>query len=243
MHHHVFASPLVEVARDARQSALRVAQRHLRCYERLAFLQVIFRIVRVDASEKVVVFRIVGINLQLKIAAIAEGSTNHVSLVLLSLAVQRQHHLSLVSMRVARAVLVLNHLLARQYGLLDKTSLVSPRAIEMRHPHVAATDRQTDRGKLRQGDGFRLAVLYLRPRLNHVLVGIGLVAQHNSGRIDGVFHRDTDLVALLVTGSNVDGCRHVAIGMFHRQCSLCRRVQSIDGIGIHASVDRCLQVL
>ena len=126
MSQHVFASPLVEVARYARQTALGKAQRYLWRGECLTLLQMVFGVVWVDASEKVVVFRIVGINLQLEIAAIAEGSTNHVALVLLPLAVQREHYLCMVSMRVARAVLVLNHLLARQYGLLDKTSLVSP---------------------------------------------------------------------------------------------------------------------
>ena len=48
----------------------------------------VFRVVGVDTCEEIVVFGIVGINLQLEIAAIAESCANHVALVLLAFAIE-----------------------------------------------------------------------------------------------------------------------------------------------------------
>ena len=68
MHQLVFTSPLVEVARDTAQTLARVGQCQSRCFERLPFLQMVLRVILVDACEEIVVFRIVGDYLQAVIA-------------------------------------------------------------------------------------------------------------------------------------------------------------------------------
>ena len=105
---------------------MRVAQGEGRGGEGLAALQVVLRVVLVDACEEVVVVGIVGDHLQAVVARIADGSTDDGSRVLLSLAVEREHHLAMIGMRVACAVLVDNHLLAGSQRFLHQLGLVGP---------------------------------------------------------------------------------------------------------------------
>ena len=108
----------------------------------------ILGVVGVDACKKVVVLRIVGINLQLEVTTIAEGGANHIASVFLTFAIERKHHLSVVGMRVTRSVFILYHLLARQDGLFYEAGFIGPGTIEMREPYVATTDRQRTGSKL-----------------------------------------------------------------------------------------------
>ena len=126
MGQHILTSPLVEVATYARESFLREAQRHLRCGKCLALPEVIFRVVRVDASKEIVIFRIISFNFQLEVSRVAECSTNHIATILLAFAIEREHHFCMVSMGIAHTIFVLDNLLTRSYRLLYKASLISP---------------------------------------------------------------------------------------------------------------------
>ena len=84
----VVTSPLVEVTTDTRETFLRETQCHSWRDEGLALLQVIGRVIRIDASKEIVVIRIVSLDLQLVVATIHNSSTNHVALILLPLAIE-----------------------------------------------------------------------------------------------------------------------------------------------------------
>ena len=67
----------------------------------------------------------------------------------------------------------------------------------MRHPHIAATDGQTDGSKLCQRDGLGLTIPDLRPGLNHILFNKCLVTEINSNGIYRILHTDTDDLTFL----------------------------------------------
>ena len=126
----VVAAPLVEVAAYARESLLREAQGNGWCSENLTLLQMILGVVGIDACEEIVEIRIIRLHLQLVVAAIDDGRTNHVASILLTLAVEREHHLAMGSMGIAHTILILDNLLARSQRLLTEDGLVTPRAVE-----------------------------------------------------------------------------------------------------------------
>ena len=126
MSEHILAPPLMEVTGYARETLLGEAQGDLRCDERLTFLQVIFRVVRVHASEEIMEVTIVRLHLQLVVARVADRGTYHVAVVLLSLTVEREHHLSATRVCVAHAILILDDLLAWCQRLLTEDTLVAP---------------------------------------------------------------------------------------------------------------------
>ena len=126
----VLASPLMEVARRSRQSFVGEGEGEGRCGECLALPQMIETVVGVDSGNKAMIFRVVGDNLQFVVAAIAQCGPYHLTAVFLSLSVEREHHLSVRSMRVARAVGILYNLLTGCQRLLVDLPFVSPRAIE-----------------------------------------------------------------------------------------------------------------
>ena len=203
----------------------------------------IFGVVGVDAGEEIVVFCIVGVNLQLEVARVAEGSADDGASVLTALTVEREHHLSVVGMRVAGAVFVFDHLLTRQDRLFHETGLVGPGAVEMGEPHVAATDGQADGGELCQCDGLRLAVGDLRPGLDHIFVFVSLVAEGDRGRINRIFQCNPSNAVLLLQSSDKEFCGHIAVGVRHGDGGLSGTVHTVGGIGIHPAVAGGLQIL
>ena len=153
-------------------------------------------------------------------------------------------------MRVASAVSVDNDLLARCQRLLAQLGLVGPRAVEVAHPYVAATDGQHGRGKSGQCHCLLLVVRDFRPCLNHVFLNVRFVVQCHCDRVGGVFQCDAchevafvHHLALLKVFC-YQGCRHIAVRMGHGQCGFSGCVQTMGRVGLHASEDgRLLQVL
>ena len=89
----VLTTPFVEVARCTRQALLGESQCQYRRSECLAFLQLVETVLRVYTGDKAVILRVVGDDFQLVVSAIAESGSDNVTAVLLSLAIQGEHHL------------------------------------------------------------------------------------------------------------------------------------------------------
>ena len=225
----------MEVAAGTAQSFVAIGQGQLGGDERLAFLQVIGRIILVDAGEEVVVLVVVRVDAQLVIAAVAERGTDDTSLVLTRLPVQRKHHFGMVGVRIARTVLVLDDLHARHKRFLHQATFVGPRAVQMAQPHFTATDRQIGGSKLVERDRLLLAVSDLGPRLDDIHIVIGAVAYIYIERIDFVLEADDGLRALVgsvggdVLHGHLEG--HVAIGVLHGQGGLGDARQAVHRIG------------
>ena len=113
---------------------------------------------------------IIGYGLQLVVAAIDDGCSDDIARILLSLAIQREHHLAMVGMGVASAIVVADDELARLQFLVRELSLVSPSAREMAHPYIATADRKHGRSEGGEGDGTLLAIGDLGPRLDHIYI-------------------------------------------------------------------------
>ncbi len=240
---HIVTAPFMKIARHARESFVRERQRQLRRYECLALLQVIFGIVLVDARKEIVILCVVGDHLQTVVARIAQCGTDDLSCVLLCLAVQREHHLRVARMRVARAVLVHYLLLSGRQRFLHQPCLVGPRTVEARHPYVAPADGNHSRGKCCQRHRLLLGVGHLRPHLDDVLGRVGFVVQLHHCAIHGVLHRDAHRAVRLFP-TVADHCRrHVAVAVLHSQCGLGGTVHAIHGIGVHPTVAGSLQML
>ena len=166
----------MEVTGCAREPFLRESESQSGSAERLAFLQMVFRVVLIDASNEVVIFCIIGVDLQTVVPRIAQSSSNHIASEFVRFPVEREHHLCMIGVGVACSVLVLDDLQTRLQQFFGNSSLVSPRAVEMRQPYLTATDGQTGRSKGRQGDGLLLTVGDFSPSLNHVHVVVSFVA-------------------------------------------------------------------
>ena len=87
----------MEVAAHATLSLAAVGQCEHRSGECLALLQVIFRRFLVYSGKELVALVVVGVYAQLVVSCVADGGTDHVALVLTSLTVERQHHLTVRS--------------------------------------------------------------------------------------------------------------------------------------------------
>ena len=122
----VETSPFVEVARRPTQALFRESERQSWSDETLAFLQMVFGIVFVDAGKKIVIFSIIGFNLQSEVARIAECGANDIAGILARFAVEREHHFCMVGMRVAHAILIFDNQLTWFQRLLGQSSLVCP---------------------------------------------------------------------------------------------------------------------
>ena len=193
-------------------------------------------VVGVDSGNKAMIFRVVGDNLQFVVAAIAQCGPYHLTAVFLSFPVEREHHLSVRSMRVARAVGILYNLLTGCQRLLVDLPFVSPRAIERAHPYVATTDGQCGRIEIGERDGAFLAVGDISPRFNHVDIIICLVVDVDGEGIlwvsgvdsgDGRFAVGCNVVA----GGKELRC-HIPVGMATCKSGLSRRHRSVGKINL-----------
>ena len=184
------------------------------------------------------ILRVIGDDAQTVVATVAEGGPNDIAAVLPRFAVERKHHLGMVSVRVAGAVVVAHHKLARFECLFRHTGLVGPRAREMAHPDIAPSDGQIGRGKACERHVSLFPVGYFCPHLYHVYIVVGPIFQIHDYRIHRILQvngRDSGIALLLhihTRGHKVGG--KVAVGMAHGQCRLGRRVESVGRIDLHA---------
>ena len=209
--------------------------------KRLAGTQVIFRVVLVDSGKEVVPVALVGVDGEAVVSAVAQGSANHASDILLSLAVEREHHLGMGSVGVAHTVLVLYHLHARFKRFFAQTSLVCPLAVERREPHRAAANGEVARCKLAQCHRLLLIAVYdFGPCFNHIHGAVSLIAHSHGERIHLVAQRDAgDGEVGSRFGGNVGNLqveRHVAVGKSRGKGSLARAVETVGWISVVACI-------
>lgn len=113
--------------------------------------------------------------------------------------VEREHERRAAVLRIAYAVLVLDDPHAVSQRLLVEVCLGAPGTVEVREPVVAAAHGQEGRRETVERDGFLFQVADLRPGLDHLAVGIGLVVDGDIERVEFVSGRDRrDLAAVAV---------------------------------------------
>ena len=113
--------------------------------------------------------------------------------------VEREHERRAAVLRIAYAVLVLDDPHAVGQRFLVEVCLGAPGAVEVREPVVAAAHGQEGRRETVERDGFLFQVADLRPGLDHLAVGIGLVVDGDIERVEFVSGRDRrDLAAVAV---------------------------------------------
>ena len=128
MSEDILAPPLMEIAASTTQSLGRIGQCQRRSLESLSLLEMILRVVAVDASKEVMVFRIICHRLQLIVATINKSSPNHIASIFLPLAIEREQHLGMVGMRGASSIGITDDELARSQLLVVHVRLVRPSA-------------------------------------------------------------------------------------------------------------------
>lgn len=88
------------------------------------------------------IIRIVGHSLKLIVTPINESGTNDTTNILLSLTVEREHHLGMVCMRVPSTISIADYKLARSKQLVVHIAFACPRTRQMTHPNITPADRQ-----------------------------------------------------------------------------------------------------
>ena len=122
----VVAAPAVEVAADTAQTLTGVGQCQRRSDELFALGQIIGRVFLVYAGEEVVIVRVVGVEHEFIVAAVAQRGTNGASAVLHGRAVERNHHFTMGCMRVSHAVLIFYHFQTVRQRCLLHAAFVGP---------------------------------------------------------------------------------------------------------------------
>ena len=84
----IVAAPFVEITAHARETLLRETQGNGWRNECFAFLQMIVRIIWIDACKEIVEIGIIGLHLQLVVTAIDDSSSNYVAGILLTFSVE-----------------------------------------------------------------------------------------------------------------------------------------------------------
>ena len=193
------------------------------------------------------ILRVVGHGLELIVAAVFQCRTDDGTRILLSLAVEREHHLGMVGMRIAYAIIVADNELAWLQLLVAQLSLGSPCTREVAHPYIATADRKHGRSEGGQGNDALFAVADFGPRLNHIHILVGTILQVHLYIIYRILEMDGGkggiCLLLHVAARSHESRREITVAMAHSECSLCRSVQSIGWISIHSSVGSHLQIL
>ena len=194
----------------------------------------ILRVLLIDTSHEVMIVSVIGLDLQFVISCITEGGTNNITLVLAALAVEREHHLGMLGLRVAYAVLVLYRDETTGKGLFDHPALITPGSVQTGEPHIATADGQHGAGKACKGNGAALPVLYLGPGLDNIDIVVGTVADIDHCGINLVLHAHNGHHGMgfgLHAGVGIAQLGgHAAIGMGHGQRGLVYHLLSESGI-------------
>ena len=138
----VASAPSVEVAAGTAESFIRICQSQFRSLEYLLRLKPVRRIIRVDTGIELMIIYVTGIYTKFIVTTIAKRCSYDTTVILLRLSVKRKHHLGMVCMRVARAVLILYHLHSPLKRLLHETAFSCPCSMKMAHPYISDTDRK-----------------------------------------------------------------------------------------------------
>ena len=128
MSEDILASPFMEVAACATQSFLRIGESQGWCLESCAFPEVILRVFLIDACKEIVILGIIGYSSEFIVATIFDGSTDDITHIFLSFATEREHHLTMVGMRVANAIVISDDKSPWLQFFLTQLCLVRPRA-------------------------------------------------------------------------------------------------------------------
>ena len=230
----VLAAPAVERAAHTALALIAVGERQHWGDKACAPSQMVGRAFLVDASQQIVVVGVVGLHLQSVVAGIAEGCSDGASVVLGGLAVEREHHLGMLCLRVAHTVLVLYGHKSTLQRMLYEPCLVAPCSVEACHPHIAAAYGQHGAGKAVEGDGAFLVVFYLGPCLDDIHVAIGAIAD--------VYHHGVHLVLHAHDGHRGFGlCHHLGVciaqvgghrpvGVGNGECGFMHQFRPVGGI-------------
>ena len=186
----VEARPSVDVAAHAALALVAEREGEYRGREDLAWLQRVLRLLLVDAREEVRGVGVVVVQGDAVVAGPGQRAADDAACQLPGASVERDHQRGVVALRVAHAVLVLEHLHAVGQRFFVEVAFRSPCAVEMRQPRVAPADGHVGRCEPVERHGFLLRVADLGPRLDHLAVVVGLVEERHEKRVVLVLHGD-----------------------------------------------------
>ena len=88
------------------------------------------------------VVSIAGVYAKFIVSAVAEGCADDAACILLRLAVEGEHHFSMVRMRIPGSVFILDNSHSAVQRFLHQKSFCSPCSMKMAHPYVSDADRE-----------------------------------------------------------------------------------------------------
>ncbi len=191
--------PAVEVAADAALALVAEGEGEYGGRKDLFRFEDVLRLVFVDAGEDACGVGIVVVDGDTVVAAPCQRAADDHAVLFVGAPVEREHERRAAVLRIAYAVLVLDDPHAVGQRFLVEVCLGAPGAVEVREPVVAAAHGQEGRRETVERDGFLFQVADLRPGLDHLAVGIGLVVDGDIERVEFVSGRDRrDLAAVAV---------------------------------------------
>ena len=230
--------PVVQVAGGLSRSLLADGEDEFRCAEGLVLFQRVARGVGVDAGQQTQAAVVCLLEDEAEVARPAQRARQYGAGLLGGggaegeLEEGRHEHVG------ACAELGVYHLLAVFQPLFVEVGLVGPVAVILREIVFAAAQAEHGRGVFLDAHGLAFAVGYLRVQLEHILAGVGRVAEAHFGAVDGIgerHHRFAHAVGdglLRVSGIGEQG-RGVAVGVVH--------VQGRFVVVLHAVCHVCLR--
>ena len=126
------------------------------------------------------------------------------------------------------------------------TSFVAPRAVELRQPDIAVTDRETSRDKAVESHLALFLMRNFRPGFDHILIRISTIADCDIKRIISVFQfhrRDFGSVFLTrLIAVDLEIKSHVAIGMNGTERGFAGCIKTIGRISVGHRASGCTEI-